>query len=200
MWGLFLDLETTGLSNLRHRILDIAVKVVDLNTGETVDQFATGVRQPLAVWEQAAPDSLLINGYTWEKCCEGMEEREVADSIAYRFTRLGVHRGNSVFICQNPSFDRGFFAQLIDPEIQEQYRWPYHWLDLASMHWAIEVHRARQHGAPLPELHGLSKDQIAAAYGLPPESRPHSAINGVDHLILCYQTVVGFGTRVSVPA
>jgi oligoribonuclease len=157
------------------------------------------IRQPPEVWAQANPNSLLINGYTWERCCQGIPEQDAADQILRFLSRWSIHRNNSVFICQNPSFDRGFFSQLIDPQIQEQHQWPYHWLDLASMFWALEVHRARLAGTPLPSLSSLSKDQIAAAHQLPPETRPHTALSGVNHLILCYGQVVGFGSPVPLP-
>src|ERR1700728_4539724 len=114
MWGIFLDIETTGLSSLRHRALEIAIRLVDLRTGEALAALSLGIRQPLEVWQQASPDSLLVNGYTWEKCCQGIPEADAADQIISFLAHWTIHRSNSVFICQNPSFDRGFFSQLID--------------------------------------------------------------------------------------
>ena len=38
----------------------------------------------------------------------------------------------------------------------------------------------------------LSKNAIAQRFQLPIEETPHSALNGVNHLLLCYRTVVGF--------
>jgi oligoribonuclease len=187
MWGIFLDLEATGLNVNRHRTLEIALQLVDLTTGQFGSQFSTSVCQPREVWDQASPTSLQVNGYTWERCCRGLSEAETAAQITRLLQLNAIDRTNSVFICQNPSFDRAFFSQLIDPDIQEQLRWPYHWLDLASMHWALSMHQT----TTAPRL-TLSKDQIAAAHGLPPEPKPHSAANGVAHLILCYQAVVGF--------
>jgi DNA polymerase-3 subunit epsilon/oligoribonuclease len=109
-----------------------------------------------------------------------------------RFMRNKVKRGDAVFICQNPSFDRAFFAQLVDPDTQEKSLWPYHWLDLASMFWAKAIHCKQQSDGMWPWETGLSKDKIATAFFLPSEERPHRAMNGVDHLILCYKAVVGF--------
>ena len=39
---------------------------------------------------------------------------------------------------------------------------------------------------------GLSKDKIAGAFALASEEKPHRARNGVNHLLLCYEAVVGF--------
>ncbi|EKE08172.1 MAG: hypothetical protein ACD_17C00306G0003 [uncultured bacterium] len=73
--------------------------------------------------------------------------------------------------------------------------WPYHWLDLASMYWAIAMKKATQNQGPLPWVTGVSKDQIAAQYRLPEEKKPHRAMNGVEHLLLCYEAIVGFPNR-----
>ena len=104
-------------------------------------------------------------------------------------------RKKAVFICQNPSFDRGFFSQLIDPDTQEDLNWPYHWLDLASMYWAISMDKAKKQNCPFPWETGISKDLIASHYNLPAEDKPHRAMNGVDHLLICYEAVVGFPGR-----
>ena len=38
----------------------------------------------------------------------------------------------------------------------------------------------------------FSKDSIAEYYGIEKEKKPHRAQNGVDHLLLCYETIIGF--------
>ena len=85
-----------------------------------------------------------------------------------------------------------FFSQIVDPDTQETLSWPYHWLDLASMYWAITMQKAIQHQGPLPWETGYSKDLIAKQYQQPPEASPHRAMNGVTHLLVCYKAVVGF--------
>ena len=39
MLGIFLDTETNGLNILRHRVLEIAFKIVDILTGEEIDAY-----------------------------------------------------------------------------------------------------------------------------------------------------------------
>ena len=39
---------------------------------------------------------------------------------------------------------------------------------------------------------GFSKDKIAKSLNLPEEKKPHKAMRGVDHLLLCYEKTVGF--------
>ncbi|HEY5234979.1 MAG TPA: 3'-5' exonuclease, partial [Rhabdochlamydiaceae bacterium] len=89
-------------------------------------------------------------------------------------------------------FDRIFFSQLVDPDIQESLNWPYYWLDLASMYWAKSIRKGKQDPKHYPWVTGFSKDRIAAVYHLPAEEHPHQAMNGVDHLLLCYEKVIGF--------
>lgn len=62
---------------------------------------------------------------------------------------------------------------------------PYHWLDLASMYWAKVIAKKKQ----IPEELSISKDKIASVLGLPEESIPHRAVNGVNHLMLCYERI-----------
>src|SRR5262249_43527499 len=116
---------------------------------------------------------------------------QVGQQIIHLFSQLKIERGRAVFICQNPAFDRGFFTQLVDIYTQDRLHWPYHWLDLASMYWASIEQKCLQQQAPFPERINLSKNEIARAYNLPPEVEPHRALNGVHHLIACYQAVLG---------
>ncbi len=192
MLGIFLDLETTGLNANRHRTVEIAFTVVDLENGEIRASFDSVVWQPPHVWQQADPDSLLINGFTYERVLTGRPEEEIAREIIEIFEGLQIRRGQAVFICQNPSFDRMFFQQIIDVDEQERRNWPYHWLDFASMYWALHT-KGAIHEVFTPEKEfSLSKNAIALRLGLPEESTPHRAIGGVEHLLACYKAAIGF--------
>jgi DNA polymerase-3 subunit epsilon/oligoribonuclease len=70
--------------------------------------------------------------------------------------------------------------------------WPYHWLDLASMYWALEIKKSQNLEYSLPDEILLSKDNIAKSLGLEQEAKPHRAMHGVDHLLLCYTHLVGY--------
>lgn len=191
MLAIFLDLETTGLDAFRHCVIDFAFKVIDLSTGQEIYTYQSAVKQPLSLWEARDPKSVEINGFTWEKVQAGKSSSIVREEIIAAFTQVGIQRGKAVFICQNPSFDRGFFAQLVNVYTQEELNWPYHWLDFASMYWALWVKKMQKEGISFPKEMNLSKDAIAKECHLAPEACPHSAINGVNHLILCYRTVIG---------
>lgn len=190
MKGIFLDTETTGLNPLRHCPIDIAFKVLDLSTGKMVGSYSSIIKLKKEMWDKKDPMSLEINGFSWEEVSLGKEREIVGKEIIAVLCDLEIQRSNSVFICQNPSFDRGFFNQLVDVYVQELLNWPYHWLDLASMYWVARVRQSRLANEPLPEKLSFSKNEIAKNYHLPFESTPHRSMAGVDHLILCYQQIL----------
>lgn len=193
MLAIFLDIETSGLDPFKHHVLEIAFKIVHLNTGEEKYSYQSIIKQPLEAWEKRDPLSIEINGFSWEKILLGKEKELVREEIIQIFNGLNIRRGQAVYICQNPTFDRSFFCQIVDIYTQELYQWPYHWLDLASMYWALQMKSYQEQRRPVPEQFSLSKNTIAQSYNLPIEDYPHSAANGVNHLLLCYRTVIGLG-------
>lgn len=195
MLGIFLDLETSGLDHRCHRVLELAFRVIDLFSTNELASLNTVIHQGSDVWSQRDLASIEVNGFTYERLKEGIPEEKVSEVILETFSKVGIHRKNSVFICQNPSFDRPFFSQLVPTYRQEQLQWPYHWLDLASMHWAVEMRQQMQSPSSSLQHISLSKDSIAQSYHLPREKKPHRAMNGVDHLILCYWAVMNQSTK-----
>jgi oligoribonuclease len=195
MLGIFLDQETTGLDSYRHGLLEVAFKIISLRTGEVKASFQSVVRQSEEAWERRDLESIAVNGFSWEEVVQGASAGEIRKQIISIFESIPIRKGKAVFICQNPSFDRAFFSHLIDVYSQEKLNWPYHWLDFASMYWALQVKQARETEKELPDQISLSKDTIAQNFLLPKEDKPHRAMQGVDHLLLCYQNVVGFPER-----
>ena len=191
MQAIFLDMETTGLDPTKHRAIDVACKVVDISAGEVKGGYQSVIKVSPEAWARRDPVSIEINGFNWELVSSGKETAQVSQEIIDFFTGLKIVRGKAVFVCQNPGFDRAFFAQLIDVYTQERLLWPYHWLDLASMYWALLVQQNQRNGTAFPESINLSKNEIARANQLPPEQQPHRSMNGVNHLILCYEAVLG---------
>jgi len=192
MLGIFLDTETNGLNPRKHKIIEIAFQIVDVLTGDVKEKFSSLISLSEEEWARSDPVSLNVNGFTWEEARQGATASLVGTEIQEIFLKHQIRRGEAVFICQNPSFDRIFFAQLIDTDTQEKLLWPYHWLDLASMYWANAIRKGALGQGNYPWETGLSKDKIATAHSLPREKQPHRAMNGVEHLLLCYKAVVGF--------
>ena len=173
--------------------MEIAFKIVDVLSGEVIDAYQATLAISPDDWIQSDPESLKINGFSWQHILtRGSPVERVSKEIVECFVKNQIKRGIAVFICQNPSFDRAFFAQLVDPDTQEKALWPYHWLDLASMFWVTAIKRKKESAGMWPWETGLSKDKIAAVFQLSSEEKPHRAMNGVDHLILCYRAVTTF--------
>lgn len=193
MLGIFLDTETNGLNAFKHKAIEIAFKIIDLETALVIDSYESIVFQTYEEWQSSDLESLQINGFNWEDVSYGKSKEIISSEIQDCFSKNNIKRGSAVFICQNPSFDRAFFSQFVDADLQEKKLWPYHWLDLASMYFAASLlEKKKNPSVEYPWKTGLSKDLIAKLYNLPPENKPHRAMNGVDHLILCYKTVIGF--------
>jgi DNA polymerase-3 subunit epsilon/oligoribonuclease len=193
MLGIFLDTETNGLSPFKHKVIEIAFKIVDLETAEVKSTYEAVLFQTYEEWQNSDLESLQINGFNWEDVSYGKKIETVSTEIQDCFLEACIQRKNAVFICQNPSFDRAFFSQCVNTELQEKKKWPYHWLDLASMYWAVALTKKKQiPSTPYPWETGISKDSIASFYQLPKEKKPHRAMNGVDHLLSCYTAVIGF--------
>ncbi len=192
MLGIFLDTEANGLNPKKHKIIEIAYEVIDVFSGELKDSFHSTVSMSSEDWQKSDPESLQVNGFKWEEIETGQNASEVGRQIQASFAKNKIKRGEAVFICQNPSFDRVYFSQLVDPDLQEKLLWPYHWLDLASMYWTEAMKKGALGTGKYPWQTGFSKDKIARAYQLAEEEQPHRAMNGVKHLLLCYQTIIGF--------
>lgn len=198
MLAIFLDQEATGLDPAKHHVIEIALKVFNLQTGSLVGEYESIVKLSQEDWDQKDPVSIQVNEFTWEMIQSGKSQKAISEEITKLFTDLGIERDRAVFICQNPAFDRAFFSQLINVYVHEKLNWPYHWLDLASMYWMMRIQTSRKQRVPFPETMNLSKDTIAQFHSLPPENKPHRAMNGVNHLIECYDALVGIPTRIGV--
>jgi oligoribonuclease (3'-5' exoribonuclease) len=196
MLGIFLDTETNGLNPFKHKLIEIAFQLIDLKTGVLQHGYQAIVTTSFSEWEKSDQESLKVNGMAWLEVKNGKKADEVGQEIQKCFQEKNIQRGEAVFICQNPSFDRIFFSQLVDPDTQEKLQWPYHWLDLASMYWMDAIGKGNSGTGQYPWETGLSKDNIATVLKLSGEVQPHRAMNGVEHLVLCYTELVGFPERV----
>lgn len=188
MRGIFLDIETDGLDPDMHQALEVGVSIYDLHTMTCICEYSSFVRCSERHWTFGSdPRALEVNGITFDDVKDAKEASEICCDLAELFLSHEIDKTNSVFICQNPSFDRGFFPQIMPIETQHELELPYHWLDLASMFWSRIVDTNRDHvmKSSIP----FSKDAIAEYLGIPKEEKPHRAINGVHHLIACYRAL-----------
>jgi len=189
--AVFLDTETSGLDPFAHDVFEIAMKIVDLQTGKRLGTFSSIISHDERTFNKADANSLRVNGFTYDLLQEGKPMQWIKEKVLRFFQTFQIKRGKAVFICQNPSFDRSFFYQIIELKLHEKLKLPYHWLDLASMFFGANAKESK-----LPWGLGLSKDHIATFLDLPKEKSPHRAEQGVDHLLLCYQKLIGFPANI----
>jgi len=193
----FLDTETTGLDPAKTHVVEIALKVVDAETGTVRGEYENVVALTAAEWARADPGALAVNGFAASEVeARGVPRAEIGADICGLFTRLNLTGKTAFFLCQNPAFDKAFFPQLCPQNVQDALRFPYCWLGLEAMNWALEA-RLVAEGERAPYRVPLSKDGIAASHRLAPEPKPHRAMNGVAHLLAIYRDIVGFLRRPS---
>jgi DNA polymerase-3 subunit epsilon/oligoribonuclease len=180
------------LDPFTHVPLELAFIIVDLVSGHEVASYETLLQVSEEAWSARDLTSVDINGLTRKELDKGVTRSQAGEKIESLFSTCQINNDRAFFICQNPSFDRPFFSQIIPPYRQEVFRWPYHWLDLASMYWASAL-VYKQTESPFGLR--LSKNSIAQSLGLEPESTPHRAMNGARHLLACYERLVGFPSR-----
>lgn len=192
MLGVFLDIETSGLDPFLHHPLEIAIIIVDLLRGKELGRYESLLQVSQEEWERRDLSSSEVNKITWEELTLGKTRKQAAGEIEELLLHHSINNKRAFFICQNPSFDRPFFFKIIPQSRQRVLDLPYHWLDLASMYFSerLVFEQKRQEFAL-----EISKDAIARALSLSPEQRPHRAMNGVLHLLLCYTSLLGFPER-----
>jgi len=192
MLGVFLDIETSGLDPFLHDPLEIALIIVDLLHGKELGRYESVLQVTREEWTRRDPSSIEINKITLEELVKGKPREQVGREIEELLFHHSINNKRAFFICQNPSFDRPFFSKIIPQPRQQALDLPYHWLDLASMYFAERlIFEQRTQEFAL----GISKDAIAKSLSLAPEQRPHRAMNGVLHLLLCYTSLLGFPGR-----
>lgn len=192
MKGIFLDIETNGLHPDNNSPLEICVSIYDLHGMLCIEEYSSLIHCSERQWVLGSdPKALAINGITYEEVKDAKTHNEVCEDLTEMFLSNEIHKRNAAFICQNPSFDRCFFNQIMPIETQQELELPYHWLDLASMYFARSIDVEKPvNGHNLPHLIRLSKDAIATYLGVPVEVKPHRATNGVHHLIECYTALM----------
>lgn len=184
----FLDSEATGMDPEKHRAIELAFKIYDSVSFHLVNSYESIISQSQEVWAEADPESSKIHGFTYEEILKGKNEQAIRGEVITYLNNAKISQKGGVFICQNPSFDRVLFNKIVSERLQKQYNWPYHWLDLASMYWTFLHYEKKSKLGEIQEK-DLSKNHIAEHFGIAPEPYPHRAMNGVNHLVHCYQAL-----------
>lgn len=155
------DIETTGLDDQIHEIVEIGLAMVDQNTLALLDEFEIKVR-PIHL-ETAETAALELNGYN-EKDWVNASELKTAIGLYAKRT------AEAIFLGHNMTFDWSFLSRAFK-KTDTKILMDYHRIDLFSLAWFK---------APsLPGLTQLNLNKLCKYFRIPEEPKPHRALNGV---------------------
>ena len=113
----FVDIETTGLDNSQHEILEIAI------IHESGEEWTTKIQpEDLA---SADPKALEVNGFSMAEWQGAPTLEEVGDTIIKKLSWC-------VPVAHNAGFDKGFILACLQANDFDTRNVGYHWLDTVS--------------------------------------------------------------------
>ncbi len=164
------DVETTGLDPRSHEIIEIGLLLVDQRSLAVIDTLDVKVK-PCRL-ELADPEAMAVNGYR-------AEDWQNALDLQWAMLWFAIKTREAVFASWNITFDWPFIEEAFRrtgvPDLTDRRKF-------CLMSAAIE----RLHGA---DLKSVSKDAVAEFLKLPPEDKPHRAMNGVRHALEVYKAL-----------
>lgn len=181
---IFIDIETNGLDYNVHVPIEIAMLIANQQQPHNIISYHTKIRCTKSQWNKSCQESLDVNKFTYANLLNCPTIQDTMENFTHIFRNNEINKHNSVFMCQNPSFDRPFFHKIISTDMCKKLNLPYHWLDLASMFWFKNTSKTCVGNI------SIKKDDIAKELGIPPEKKPHSAYDGAKHLMDCYNALV----------
>lgn len=158
-----LDVETGGLDPERNPILSIGA----LDTDNPTNQFYGECR----AWERAeiTDEALAINGFSLEQTTD--EKKQTEAELIKIFLAWVAEVKDKMIVGQNSSFDRDFIkAACRRAGLQSPFG--HRTLDTHSLVWLHMI----EHGVTPPAI--LNLTACLEYCGLPPEAKPHNALNG----------------------
>jgi DNA polymerase III epsilon subunit-like protein len=183
------DVETTGIDPDRCAILEIgAVALV------SDEEFSMSCSVPFGV--RIEKRALEVNGVPYE----GIYDRPFPPDwkCVVEFDAWCRDRALSLLAGMNPSFDLNFLKaagkRVIRSEQGEPFMpmpaFPHRTLDMHTLAvtWAV------QHGVSVPER-GFYSDAVYELLGLPPEPRPHRAIEGALWEAAAFRVMLGIDAQ-----
>lgn len=168
------DVETTGLDERTHEIIEVGVAVVNYHTLAVLREDSFKVR-PERI-ELASPEALRINGYNEADWVGALSKRSA-------LVRYDEFIGKARFGGWNSSFDRRFIRAL-ERELGLPLALDHHETDIAAL--ALETLR----NVPFEKKTKL--DTVAAFFRIDPEPVPHRAINGVHRALEVFRRLRTF--------
>lgn len=165
------DAEMSGLSPLKNSIVSLGA--VDFAHPER--QFYGECR----IWDGAEtdPEALAVNGFSEEQCRDINKKSETELINEFFIWIQGIP--DKTIAGQNVSFDAQFLNQALK-RANIEWRFSFRTLDLHALAYAEHLKEGRE--VPLKfEQSALSLTKILGSLGLPPEPKPHIALNGAKY-------------------
>lgn len=164
------DVETTGLDYRTHEIIEIGLLLVDPRSLAVIDTLDIKVK-PCRL-DLASPTAMAVNGYRDEDWLSALD-------LQRAMLWFAVKTRDAVFASWNITFDWSFIREAFRltgvPDLTDRRKF-------CLMSAAIE----RLRGS---DIANVSKDSVAEFLKLPPESKPHRAINGALHALEVYKAL-----------
>lgn len=154
------DLETTGLDERQHEIIEIGLILAHQQTLEVLDTLEVKVR-PENI-ERASLEALRRNGYSAELWKDAISLQDATQQYAER-TR------NAMFAAHNVAFDWAFLREAFR-RTQVRDLMDYHRVDLFTIAWE-KLSRSS-------DLKKFNLAELCRYFHIPEEPEPHRAING----------------------
>jgi len=165
---LIVDVETSGLDPARHSIASIGA----VEFFNPANQFNEACR--IFPGAEVSDEALAVNGFTRDDLLS-LDKRPL-DQVARDFFLWAVRIKAHVIAGQNPMFDYGFLRATAE-RFRLHFPFGRRLTDLHSVAYAAMLAAGAE--PPLREgASDLTLDRILAFVGLPPEPKPHLAING----------------------
>ena len=177
---IIIDAEMSGLSPLKNSIVSLGA--VDFAHPER--QFYGECR----IWDGAEtdPEALAVNGFTEADCHDPKRKSET--ELISEFYAWIQQISDKTIAGQNVSFDAQFLNQALK-RADIEWRFSFRTLDLHAVMYAQFLKEGRE--VPLrDDQSALSLTKILGSLGLPPEPKPHIAINGAKYEAEAFSRVI----------
>lgn len=159
------DIETTGLSPIKHEIIELGFVIFDDKDFKVYGQYNFKIK-PEHI-ETAHPKALEVNGYN-------KKDWEDAISLKQALMFFAEATDKATIVAHNVSFDWGFIDASFN-RLDIKHTLNYHRLCTMSIAWAKLHH---------DKVHSFSLKTLCTYLKLEPELSTHRAINGA---IKCYE-------------
>ncbi len=154
-----IDIETTGLSPLKHEIIELGLVIFDSRTFEILEEWNTKVK-PLYP-ENIDPKAQALNGFNEE------DWQDAPDIIPVLMEFIEKTKG-CIFMAYNVSFDAGFLEYQLE-KYEMKHEMSYQKMCLMSMAFGKVPH---------DKVFSWSLRTICTYLGIVPEPKIHRGANG----------------------